>query len=243
MRILGVIISAVVLTYLCVQGVRTFLLVRKSSELVAKSMRYEQAPANGSPRIMVIGDSTGVGTGVNDPTLSIAGRFGSEFPNALIRNESVNGWKVADALKHFPEVPAESFDVILLQIGANDIIRGTDIDEFSQSLNTLFQKSTTAATHVFALHSGNIGLAPLFPWPVSRIMRARTLRYREEYRRIAAANGVTYINLYQEAATDPFEGKSGFYAEDLLHLTGQGYGEWYKTIRQAMTAQKVLTEN
>jgi len=231
---LFIIPAAVVLTYAFFQSVHVYFLVRTSRQLVQQSRVYERFVSADAPRILIIGDSTGVGTGVSDPQFSIAGRFGTEFPDTSIQNISKNGWKVDDALQNFPNVPQKSMSIILLQIGANDIIRGTPMVQFSASLDAVFKKSTAAAKQVFALHSGNVGLAPFFPWPLSSIMRARTLRYREEYRRIAAANGVNYVDLYHEAADDPFQGKHEFYAADLLHLSAQGYEEWYRSIRQMM---------
>ncbi len=226
-------ITAAILLFILFHSIRFFVLVRTSAKLVEQSRCFERRTDDGAPRILVIGDSTGVGTGA-DPAFSIAGRLGSDFPDASIHNESVNGWKTADALQNFPDVPAKSFDIILLQIGANDIMRGTPLPEFCAALDSLFKKSTAAGKRVFALHSGNIGLAPFFPWPLNSIMRTRTLRYRSEYQRIAAANGVTYVDLYHEAADDPFQGRREFYASDLLHLSAKGYADWYRTVRRAM---------
>lgn len=77
----------------------------------------------------------------------------------------------------------------------------------------------------------------MFPWPVSRIMRARTLRYREVYQQVAAEKGVTYVNLYHEKNTDTLSKNIPlYYAADQLHLTSAGYGVWYAAIREAMTA-------
>ena len=229
--VLGVI--AALVAYSLFQSVRSFLLVRKSLKLVEQSRRFERGMPHAGLRILVIGDSTGVGTGTQ-PHSSIAGRLASDFPQASIQNGSANGWKVADALGHFPDVAAKSFDIVLLQIGANDIMRGTPLAEFSGALDALFKKSVAAGKRVFALHSGNIGLAPFFPWPLSMLMRARTLLYRSEYWRIAEENGVRYVDLFHEAADDPFQGKREFYASDLLHLSAKGYDEWYRAVRKEM---------
>lgn len=227
-------IASIIFGYGLFCGVRMFLLVRKSADLVTASHAFERRMEGGSPRILVLGDSTGVGTGVSDPKDSIAGRLGTDFPKAFVQNGSVNGWKVADALANFPVVPEKSFDIIVLQIGANDIIRGTPIEEFSVSLDALFKKATTAGKKVYALHSGNVGLAPLFKWPLSWLMSSRTLAYRAEYQRIAAANGVTYVDLHHEYKDDPFKGRPEFYASDLLHLSAKGYDNWYQQLRNAM---------
>lgn len=67
-----------------------FLLIRNSADLLEKSSRYERHTSSGLPRILILGDSTGAGAGVEDPKSLIAGRFGTDFSQAYIQNESVN---------------------------------------------------------------------------------------------------------------------------------------------------------
>ena len=58
------------------------------------------------------------------------------------------------------------------------------------------------------------------------------MRYRAEYRRIAAEKGVVYV--------DPFRGELRFYGTDQFHLSEEGYGEWYREIRRAMAHADVV---
>ncbi len=233
-----IIIGIVFVGYIGFQAVRFYVLLQHSKELVAKSSRFEQRKDGGSPRILVLGDSTAVGTGVNDPKGSTAGRFATDFPNADIWNFAVNGKRIGELATDFPKVPDQSFDLVLMQIGANDIIYGTDKAAFAKDLRTVFDRATKAGKHVISFHSGNIGLAPMFPWPVNRVLRSRTLEYREIYKAIAAEKGVIYIDLYTEAENDPLKGE-GFYASDKLHLTEKGYGYWYEQIRKTMTDNNI----
>lgn len=234
MWIAPVIIGIALVAWLAFEGIRFAWLLSQSATLVERSQAFERKIDGGSPRILVAGDSTAVGTGAT-PEGSVAGRFGADFPHADVRNVSTNGWKIADLLAAFPE--GESFDLVLLQIGANDIIRGTSEGEFETSLDALFGKAKAASPNVVALHSGNIGLAPLFRWPVSSILRARTLRYRAIYQRVAAEHGVAYVDLYSERDGDVMGKDIGrYYAPDLLHLTDDGYGVWYDAVRNTMDA-------
>lgn len=229
--VLGVLVLAVSV-YAAGQALRMRRLIRTGQALAAASVRFERPRENGSPRILVVGDSTAVGTGVTDPRGSIAGRFGADFPEADIRNAGINGLKAEGLARGFPASPHA--DLVVIQIGANDMVQGTPMGEFSRSLASVFEQAKRAGTHVVALHSGNIGLAPLFPWPISAVMRARTLRYRAEYRRIAADAGVPYVDLFHERADDPFRGELRFYGADQFHLSEEGYGEWYRQTRRAM---------
>jgi len=233
MWIIPAIISFALFAWIMFEGMRFAWLLSQSAKIVQRSQAFERRINSGSPRILVAGDSTAVGTGTT-PEGSVAGHFAADFPHADIRNVSTNGWKVADLLTAFPT--DGSFDLILLQIGANDIMRGTPEGEFETSLAALFDKATEAGTHVVVLHSGNVGLAPMFRWPASAIMRTRTLRYRAIYRRIASEKGVAYVDLYREKKDDVMtKDIAKHYASDLLHLTADGYGVWYDAIRKTMT--------
>ncbi len=227
-----------VLGYATWATMRMMTLIAVGGELVAESKAYEQA-GNGQPRILVMGDSTAVGTGVTDPRGSIAGRFGQDFPGAEIRNLGINGLKVAGLLEHFPSYPQDSFDLVLIQIGANDIMRGTGLKDFERDLRRAFEGAQDIGKHVVALHSGNIGLAPLFPWPVNSLMRSRTLAVRNIYRRIAKEEGVTYVDLFHEREDDPFKGQKHFYGRDELHLSEAGYEVWYEGVRAAMRGASI----
>ncbi len=234
MWILLAIIGIALLLWVTFEGIRFAWLLRTSAKLVERSKAFERIIDNGSPRILVMGDSTAVGTGTT-PEGSVAGHFGAAFPNASIANVSENGWKIDDVLAAFPRFEPNSFDLVVLQIGANDIIRGTPEKDFETSLGALFDKATAAGKNVIALHSGNIGLAPMFHWPASSILSARTQRYREIYMRVAAEKGVAYVDLYKEETDDVMNNDvSTYYANDLLHLTDKGYGFWYGEIRKAM---------
>ncbi len=232
MWIFPAIIGLCLLSWIAFQGIRFAWLLSNSAKLVNESHAFERAIDGGSPRILVAGDSTAVGTGTT-PEGSTAGHFGADFPNADIRNVSVNGWKIGDLLPAFPT--KGSFDLVVLQIGANDIIRGTPEKDFETSLGALFTKAKAVSDNVVALHSGNIGLAPMFPWPVNRALRARSLRYREIYKRVAKDHGVAYVDLYAEKEDDILSTDiPKYYAADLLHLTADGYGVWYDAIRKTM---------
>lgn|SRR3989338_4979776 len=228
------VILLVMVLYAAVVFVRLRMNIARSSVLVEKSRPFEQHPENPRLRILVLGDSTAVGTGVTDPRGSIAGRLGADFPHADIQNLGINGLQVAGLKANFPAFPPQSFDLVVLQIGANDIVYGTPIQDFTASLSTVFARATSIGKHVVALHSGNVGLAPIFEWPLDVLMRGRTLMYREWYRDIAAAQGVLYIDLFHEVKDDPFKG-DGFYAADHFHPTEKGYAVWYHDLRTAMT--------
>ncbi len=230
---LSLLVPIVIGAYAAFVFVRLRLNIARSGVLVEKSRPFEQHPDHPRLRILILGDSTAVGTGVSDPRGSIAGRFGMDFPDAEVQNNGVNGMLARGLEENFPHFPPQSFDLVVLQIGANDIIQGTPLPEFSASLSAIFDRAKNIGRHVVALHSGNIGLAPIFQWPMNFFLRRRTLIYGERYRDLAAAHDVLYVDLFHEVKDDPFKGE-GFYADDNFHPAEKGYGVWYQDIRNTM---------
>lgn len=194
------------------------------------------------PRIVVIGDSTAFGVGTTDARYSIAGRLGEAFPSSPIVNSSKSGAKVADAILLMEAVPMTgAAQFILLQIGANDVIGRTDSREYESNLRTLFEQAKKRSDHVFMLTAGDIGLAPIFPFPINHFVSRETLRVREISMRVAKEMGVVYIDLFKSRAYEPtLTDIKRFYATDLFHLSNEGYGIWYQSVEHALRDNGLL---
>lgn len=192
-------------------------------------------------RILFLGDSTAVGTGAKDNRLSTAGHFGRDFPDAEIVNISRNGEKIAQVLASFDGHGLKGFDLVVLQIGANDILRFTPYPEIERDLASLMGKAKRVGRHVVILHSGNVGAAPIFRWPFDCILTERTRQVRAIYMRQANELGVSYVDLFQERDSDLFlKDVPRYYAPDRLHPSGDGYRWWYERIRQTMDAAGII---
>jgi len=70
----------------------------RGRHIAAKSTPYEARRPGASKTLLIIGDSTGVGTGAARPQESIAGRIAEEFKDVNIINLSRNG-AIQDARK------------------------------------------------------------------------------------------------------------------------------------------------
>ncbi len=214
---------------------RVAVRVKKGKELSARAVPFQRLNLQAKMRILILGDSTGVGTGAEDNNLTVAGRFGQAFPDAEIVNKSQNGWRVHDAREFLDTADLGKFDLIILQIGANDIIRFTPLSNFSQNLASIFKRAKAMSPVVAALHSGNVGLAPFFPRWIGPLYSWRTRQVRAIYSELASDSGVIYVDLYTDRAHDPLGADvAKNYAPDGLHLTGAGYGVWYAKIQDAL---------
>lgn len=201
-----------------------------------KAVAYQQFPDNPTMKILVAGDSTGVGTGASSPEESIAGRIGKDFPNASLRNISENGITTEELREKLERLDNSMYDLIVIQIGANDVTKFTPKTKIAREIKLVLGYAETHASSVILLTAGNMGLSPVFKAPFSNYITARTLVVREIFQSEAAARpSVTYIDLFKEAEDDTFSKDiDKYYADDLFHPSSEGYGVWYQDIQSIL---------
>ena len=186
-------------------------------------------------KIIVLGDSTAIGTGSKSNKESVAGRFGNDFPQAEIVNISQNGKRIHGLIRDFLPLIRGHYDLAVVQIGGNDIIWLTPLADIDRDLSIVVGKMKKSADHVVILHSGNVGLAPIFSWPLDQLLTARSRAVRALYMKKAQELGVIYVDLFTERSNDLFlKDVPRYYAADGLHPSGDGYGWWYRKIREAL---------
>ena len=223
--------------------IRTAFLIMKSHTLVKNARAYQRIKPEAKLKILFIGDSTAVGTGAKDPRDSVAGRFGQDFPQAQIINLGINGEVTHQLAQAFNPQKFGACDLIVVQIGGNDILRFTNLANLEKDIDQLLAKVSRLSRKIVLLHSGNVGLAPFFPWYLEGPWRNRSLEVRSLFRKYAARHHAAYVNLFTERQNDFFlTDIHKYYSPDMLHPSGEGYGLWYKTIRETMEWEKLRLE-
>jgi lysophospholipase L1-like esterase len=196
---------------------------------------FEQTNRSAQLNILFLGDSTIVGTGASSNRQSTAGWFGQAFPRARIDNFSLNGRKLDGLLRDYHPQPGIHYHLIVAQIGANDIMRLTPLSEIKTEINQLVDRLQPLTDTVVILHSGNVGLAPIFSWPFNEILAWRSRAVRQIYKTTAEKRGVLYVDLYTERRDDLFlKDINRYYSADHLHPSGDGYRYWYDRIRKTL---------
>src|SRR3989339_713819 len=226
-RYLVIAVVAVACVVSGMRYVKFFDSVKTGKQLAAASMPFAFTLPNPQKRLLIIGDSTAVGVGPSDPNDSIAGKFHRDFPGVEIINISRRGAQLSEIAGMFNRAEG-NFDLILIQGGANDIIYFTPLGKSANQLDMLFKEAKGRAPEVVSITSGNVGLAPMFPWPLNWVYSYRSKIFLDRFKKIAADNGVRFIELYQPRADDLLsQDIARFYASDGLHLTADGYEVWY----------------
>jgi len=206
--------------------------IHRGRRIADESVPYAVDRPGASRSLLIVGDSTAVGTGADRPEDSIAGRIADEFDDVSVINLAQNGAMLQDVHEQLRGTGKRSFDVVLIQAGANDILYGTPLDRIYSSVETLLDAARKRGPHVVFLSNGNIGLAPAFFPPLSWVYTWRARKVRSLFMDAAAERGVQYVDLFRERSADPFVADpERFYAPDFLHPGSEGYRYWYQEIK------------
>lgn len=233
--IVGV-LSLVVFGALAVEAFLAVQALAKGSAQARAATPYTQ-PGAGAGLIVVVGDSTGYGTGASDPHASIAGRVGSLFPAYTIKNLSSNGLTTKRLAEMFPTMlPEESIDVLLIQIGGNDVLFFSSPQKTRIHLDTILAHAKERARNVVVMTHGNVGAAPAFGPMLSSVYAARTRMFQKLFMERAGLYQVPYIDLYEPPDVDLFaKDPKRYHAPDGIHPGSAGYALWFEKLRPVLT--------
>lgn len=200
-----------------------------AAALARASEPLQAAPAQPAFKLLVVGDSTAVGTGAGTPQRSLVGLVAQAHPDWAIVNRGRDGAKFADIAGQLEG--AGRHDLVLILGGGNDVIRLTPRDTLEAQIALALQRASAIAPRVIVMPAGNVGNAPFFfaPWSWWMTSRSRTLHAL--VRDAAQAQGATYVNLYKERADDPFAQRpQQLHAADGLHPSDAGYAQWLQEL-------------
>lgn len=230
-----IVILVVVVVFVATQAILTRRLINIGVALSKQAVPFSRVNLEATERILVIGDSTAVGTGAESPEVSIAGRVGQTFPNAEITNLGVNGAKTHELIPRLEKIKDQHYELIMVHIGGNDIVRFTNLDELTESIASVLDLATTLADNVTLTTTGNMGTAKLLPFASRGIYESRTRKVRTIFKEAAEKRQVLYVDLFREKPVDPFAlDPDKFYAADIFHPSGEGYEDWYKIIYRTL---------
>lgn len=233
--ILGIVAAVLIALFIFRQPLKTVYLIARVSP-------YEQ-PGGGAGSLLVIGDSTGYGTGASKSEDSVAGRLGADYSWYRIQNNSKNGRKATEALEVARNV-SDDYNVILLQLGANDLLNGSSVDEVVGTMRELITTLQPRTEHIVIITSGNIGGAPRFDEEKVKKFDAISREYTNAMIELANEyQDVQFVPLYAELTEDVFvKAPEEYMAFDGLHPTSAGYGLWYERAKpyfdEVMNAEK-----
>jgi lysophospholipase L1-like esterase len=199
--------------------------------LAAESQAFEARPPDPRRTLLVVGDSTAVGTGAERPENSVAGRLSRLVPDVEIINRAEDGARTGELIQQLGAAPGAVYDVILIQSGGNDILWFTGLRRLRAATTALLKEAQARAGGVVMMSTGDVGAAPAFPAPIDWLYSWRTRRVRELFVELTTRFEVEYVDLYDPGAGNPFNANpEKYYATDGLHPSDEGYRLWFEQL-------------
>lgn len=200
--------------------------IGQARALAQRSEPLQQTPKETARRLLIVGDSTGVGTGASTPQTSLAGLLARAYPRLQIDNRARDGATFGDVVGQLDAVTGR-YDLVLVQAGGNDVIRLRPMDHVQADIDRVAALARVRADQVLLMPAGNVGNAPFFFPPVSWLMTARARSMHGFVREAAARHQAVYVNLFKERENDPFAQQPALNAADGLHPSDAGYRVWF----------------
>lgn len=219
--------------YAVFAGLVVFNNVRIGKKLAENSPTFAR-DGDHPVKVLVVGDSLAVGVGAYG-VLTLPERLAFML-NASLENKAQSGARMRDIEAQIQRSAAQHYDYIFIIGGANDIIKGTRDGELQDAIRAVYGGARLKSERVLAFTSGDVGKAPFFVFPSNYYFSKRTLKTRPFFVNIAKELGVEYLNLLEYPLVFNTDA-ARYYAEDLLHLSADGYGVWYGYVKERM--QKV----
>lgn len=211
----------------------------EARRLVKASEPFEARPDEARASLLVVGDSTAVGTGASTPGQSVVGGIARALPRLSIANLGEDGARFADVAEQLANAPARRYDAVLILAGGNDVIRFTTEAVLRETVARTLERAKQLAPLVIVMPAGNVGNAPFFFPPVTWLMSARARTMHAIVRDAAQREGIVYVDLYKPRSEDPFALQpKRMHAADGLHPSDDGYAQW----RETLFAQSPLPE-
>jgi len=191
-------------------------------------------------RVLVLGDSTAVGTGASRPEDTISGRFARDYPDSQILNMAENGGLVRDVCGQIDKVSEQVFDLVILSVGGNDVWHLTRLSKIKDHLNNVLPKLVAMSNgRVIFLIYNNIGSAPIFPFVMRGFLKRRCIKIQNVIKEVSYKNKVPTIDLFSDdSGRNPFLDDSvnaELFAPDGIHPSSEGYKLWYNRMWRKMT--------
>jgi acyl-CoA thioesterase-1 len=160
-------------------------------------------------RIVVLGDSLAVSPSRTDAfPARLQERLDAAYPGWIVGNEGVGGDTTSDGLQRLDRALSEGTAILILELGANDGLRGTQIDTIEANLSAIVER--VRARGITVLLCG-METPPWKGWNY-------TLEYHRLFPRLAARYEIPLVPFLLEGVALSPE----LNGDDLIHPNASG---------------------
>lgn len=189
----------------------------------------------GAPlRLLLIGESTVAGVGVEAQEVALAGQLARALAKRLQRPVAwracgENGITAAEACERLlPLAQQRSADLVLLVFGVNDTTHLSSLARWRRSLRTLNRSMAARGARVAFTGVPPIQHFNALPWLLRRLLGWRATLLDAELRRISIQEGACYAQLELSFADE-------YLARDGYHPSALGYRVWGEGLAEQIT--------
>jgi lysophospholipase L1-like esterase len=178
---------------------------------------------------VALGDSTGIGLGARNGlgyVERLMARIQQTRPGSRLINLSTVGATTTDVLSNqLSRYPDASPSLITLSVGANDLMRGSDEQQFARDYEKLVLRLKELRTPVVLTNLPDISLAPGLPESMHKQMRDRVPLFNNRIEDIAKRHELQLVDLYG-MSRDLIPSHPEFFSSDGIHPSDEGYKFW-----------------
>lgn len=189
-------------------------------------------------RILVLGDSSCTGSGLDDPgdiwLRVLARMLGDHGYRVEVTSFAVGGSKAADLVNdQLGPALAAGGDVAIVSVGGNDALRGVRLGAFEEALDTLVRELSGVVTTVALSGVGDMGTVPRLPPVLAAAARRRGRAMNTIHHLVAERHGALVADQWAWAA-ERFRDRTVF-APDLFHPNAIGHRVWADVAYELLT--------
>jgi lysophospholipase L1-like esterase len=227
------------------QGLALGRAVRNGRALARCALRFETHPPLAHARVLLLGDSTGLGVGSEVANQSLPGLLAAEFPQVEIVNACHSGARVADTFSQLlsHSRPCDTFDLALVLAGGNDVLKLTGAQALVTHTHALLHELQPRAREVVWMGSADIGTVPALKPPLKWVfgwLCRRTMRLLE---RTVRNTGVQFIDFCARRHGRVFSGAPDrFFARDGLHPSAAAYRHCFEELKRRAPVAALLQQ-
>lgn len=175
-------------------------------------------------KILVLGDSTGYGTGADSIEDTLVGRFAHDFPLVEVDNYAVNGSVTNNLIHQLENVGNKSYNLTIISSGGNDTWKMTNLNHVERDLRIAVAKAKEiSGGNVALIIYNNDASGPVFPYFVRGLILRRTRLINGIYTRVAVETNIQAVPVFLDGEKCP----SNFFSRDGLHPSSEGYRIMY----------------
>jgi lysophospholipase L1-like esterase len=190
-------------------------------------------------KVAVIGDSTAAGQGANsfndNFSLKYLSKLDNQKYNFEYQNFAISGSRVQDVIDmQIAGLVEFKPDLVLVSIGANDIVTTISDQDYRSQLQQLSTKLANLGVKIIWLNIPDFITSPVLLPPLNTFLSQRTKHFNQILESTIKDNqNFVLVDVYNNAREDFRDPRNMCFGDDGYHPSSQGYEVWSKLIYTA----------